>query len=529
MRRFGSPGHVSAIVALAFLLPTFAVPLATIVLHGLAGTTSEGLARTLSQPYVWTTLLRTAAQAAVSTLATLFVGLPAALAFARWSFPGKAWLRATTLVPFVMPSVVAGIGFLAWLGPRGLAGLDATDTLALLVAVHVFYNQAVVVRIVGGFLEASAPRLRDAASTLGASETTIAWRVTLPLAAPAIAAAASLVFLFCFTSFGVVLIVAPSGGWDTLEVEIYRVVRRLMRLDVAATLAAVQLIVALAVSSAYVRAQERSSLPVAAPLPLPRPGPRGRWVLAATLVLPIALTTLPLAALIVRSVVAPDGTVSGAAGWLAAFAPARLLGVTTGWDAARNSIAFAATSATMASIVGFAFAYAVHRGGYRWLDRASLVPLATSAVTLGLGLLVTFPVLAGTFWGLALAHATIGVPFVARSVLPSLRAIPRSRTDAAATLGAGPWRRLLRVDVPASAAGLVTGTGFAAAVSLGEFGASAVLTRPDLATLPVAIFQRLSRPGLENYQAALALAATLMVVTAVCMVALDRLGGRSEW
>jgi thiamine transport system permease protein len=523
-----SPGTLGGALAAAFLLLLLGVPLAAVVLRGLGAEPVATVQRLASDPFLRERLGLTLLQATLSTLLTVIVGLPGALAFARWSFPGKRLLRALLLIPFVMPSVVAGAGFLALAGPGGALGIDLLDTLALVLLVHVFYNHAVVVRMVGGFLESAAPRLRDAAATLGAGPWRTTLRVTLPLAAPALLAAGALVFVFCFTSFGVILIVAPGGTWDTLEVEIYRSVARLLRLDTAAALALLQLLLAMAAGGIYTALQARAAVPLGGGAPLPRPGRRGRWLLAATLLPPAVLTVAPLAALLVRAVVPPGAAGPSLAGWRAAFAPSDLLGVITAWEAAWNSLRFAAASGAVATLVGAGFAYAVVRAGWRALDRASLLPLATSAVTLGLGLLLAFPGLAGTFWGLALAHALIGTPFVARSLLPSLRGIPASRSAAAAVAGAGPWRRALRVDLPALGPGLVAGAGFAVAVSLGEFGAALVLTRPELATLPVAIYQRLGRPGAENYAAALVLALLLMVLTGLIMALLDRLGGPGE-
>ncbi|MEX2501545.1 MAG: ABC transporter permease subunit, partial [Trueperaceae bacterium] len=429
-----SPTLVAGWIAGGFLLLALGVPLAAVALRGLADGPWQTLITVATDPYLQRTLARTALQAALSTLLTVALGLPAALAFARWSFPGKRLARAAFTVPFVMPSVVAGAGFLALIGPRGVLPWDLTDTLALVLAAHVFYNVAVVIRMVGGFLESAAPRLRDAAATLGASPLRTVRRVTLPLATPMIAASAALVFVFCFTSFGVIKIIAPGGGWDTLEVEIYRVLGRLVRLDLAAGLALVQLGVAMIAAGLYTRLQARTATPLVGATPLPRPGPVGRAVLIATLAPAALLTAAPLTALLVRAF-AGSGAGASLDGFRAAFAPSALLGVVSGWDALANSLRFAAASGAVATIVGVAFAYAVVRGGQRWLDRASLLPLATSSVTLGLGVLLAWPAAAGSFWGLALAHALIGTPFVTRAVLPSLRCVPASRTAAAAVGG----------------------------------------------------------------------------------------------
>lgn len=505
------------------------MPFAALVARPGAAGVLDALVDLAARPGFLSTLGRTTLQATLSTALTLALGLPAALLFARYAFTGKAAFKALLTVPFVMPTVVAGAGFLSLLGPSGLLGIDGTDTLALLVATHAFYNMAIVVRVVGGFLEANAATLQAAAATLGANAWRTAWRVTLPLAAPTVLAAAVLVFIFSFTSFGMVLIVTPGGAWNTVEVEIYRNLSRLLRLDRAVALALVQLAAVMLLAGVYTALQRRSAVPLAAPMPLSRPRGRERWALALWLLPPVLLTTAPLLALVWHALWPPGTDGFTLRGLTAAFTPSRLLGLASAGDAIFNSLRLAAASALVAVPFGLAFALAAVRSQVRFLDRASLLPLAISAVTLGLGVLLAYPQLAGRFWGLALAHALIATPFVARSLLPSLRGLPPSRLHAAATLGAGPWRRLLRVDLPALRPALIAGGGFAVAVSLGEFGAALVLTRPELATLPVAIYQRLARPGAESYAAALALSLILLLLTALVMAAVDRLGGRGEW
>jgi len=376
--RFLAPQWLAAVLAWGFLALALFVPLAAVVARGLGEAPWDAMRDLFQDPFVRERVGVTLLQATLSTGLTLLVGVPGALAFARYRFPGKRWLRAAFTIPFVMPTVVAGAGFLALVGPNGVLGVDLLDSLALVLLAHVFYNQAVVVRMVGGFLEAAAPNLRSAAATLGAGPLRLAWRVTLPLAAPAIFAAAALVFVFSFTSFGVILILAPGGAWDTLEVEVYRSVARLLRLDVAALLALVQLSIAMVVGGAYTILQARAAVPLAAAPPLPRPGWTGRLVLVSTLLPAVLVTLAPLLALAVRAFVPPGAEGVTGLGWRAAFAPSGLVGVTSAWEAMGNSLRFAAAAGAVAVVMGTAFAYAVVRGRQRWLDRVSLLPLATS-------------------------------------------------------------------------------------------------------------------------------------------------------
>lgn len=509
-------------LAAGFLLVALGYPLLVILARSWGGWAAVG--EVLASPYYLGRLGFTTFQALLSTLLTLLLGLPGAALFARYRFPGKRLIRTAFTIPFVMPTVVAAIGFLALVGPRGLTGVDLRGTLAVILMAHVFYNYAIVVRVVSGYLEGFGVRPREAAAVLGAGPWHTFWRVTLPIAWPAALAAAALVFIFSFTSFGVILILAPEARFATLEVEIYRLSTRLFELEAAAVLALAQLLVVSAFTLLYTRLQARLALSAPASRP-PLPRPRGFWArlaLGLNLLLAALLVLSPLVALGVQTF-----WVAGA--WSlehfrAALAAPRTLGFAGAWPALLNSLRFAATSTALSLLAGFAFAYAVVRGRWRWLDAASLLPLATSAVTLGLGYLIAFPELRGTLWSVALAHTLLAFPFVTRSLLPALRALPKSALESAAVLGVRPLAILWRVELPLLAPAFVTASSFAFAISMGEFGATLTLLPAQYATLPVAIFDRLGRPGAQNYGAALALAFVLMVVTGAVMLLLERFG-----
>ena len=254
-------GLALAAIPVAFLGYFFIFPLVTILVTGLApdgaldlGPLGEVFGRSRLAGVAWFTVW----QAALSTLLTLLVALPATAAFSRFDFPGRRLLRAALTVPFVLPTVVVASAFLALLGPRGPFGVDLRRTVWAILAAHVFYNVAVVVRTVGTSWERLDPRLEDAARALGASRWQAFRRVTWPLIRPAVVSASSIVFLFTFTSFGVILIL---GGFEnaTLEVEIWRQATAIIDLPVAAALALLQLVGVTAILMLYARAQERRS------------------------------------------------------------------------------------------------------------------------------------------------------------------------------------------------------------------------------------------------------------------------------
>jgi thiamine transport system permease protein len=156
-----------------------------------------------------------------------------------------------------------------------------------------------------------------------------------------------------------------------------------------------------------------------------------------------------------------------------------------------------------------------------------MLPLGVSAVIMGFGFLLAFNKgfldLRGSWTILVIAHSLIAYPFVMRSLLPVLRGIPTQLREAAYVLGASHAKTFVFVDLPLIARCLLVGATFAFAVSMGEFGASLLLARPEFTTLPVAIFRLLSLPGDSNLGQALAMSSILMVVVALGFIAIERL------
>lgn len=180
-------------------------------------------------------------------------------------------------------------------------------------------------------------------------------------------------------------------------------------------------------------------------------------------------------------------------------------------------------------IGGLAAAALTRRAGrlMRGFDALLMLPLGVSAVTVGFGFLIALdepPLDLRASWILVpLAQALVGVPFVVRTMLPVLRAVDGRLREAAAVLGASPWRVWREVDLPMVRRALLIAAGFAFAVSLGEFGATVFIARPDNPTLPVAVARLLGRAGDLNYGQAMALSTILMVVCAVALLLLERM------
>ncbi|MFE0100921.1 ABC transporter permease [Streptomyces sp. NPDC059009] len=525
-------------VPVAFFAVFFAYPVAAIVARGLkaGGAWQFGrIADVLGQGDIRDVLWFTTWQALASTALTLLIALPGAYVFARFEFPGKQVLRAVVTVPFVLPTVVVGTAFLALLGRGGLLdewwGVRLDTTVWAILLAHVFFNYAVVVRTVGGLWSQLDPRQEEAARMLGASRWR-AWRtVTLPALAPAVAAAALMVFLFTFTSFGIVQILG-GPAYSTLEVEIYRQTAQLLDLPTAAVLTLVQFAAVgliLAVHAWTVRRRESALKLVSAAAVARRPRGAGQWTLLAfVLATIVVLILLPLGVLVQRSFDGPDGfgllyfrELTSAEGGAFLVPPI---------DAIGNSLQYALAATAIAVVIGGLAAAALTRKAgrlVRGFDALLMLPLGVSAVTVGFGFLITLdepPLDLRSSWILVpLAQALVGVPFVVRTMLPVLRAVDGRLREAAAVLGASPLRAWREVDLPMVRRALLIAAGFAFAVSLGEFGATVFIARPDNPTLPVAVARLLGRAGDLNYGQAMALSTILMAVCAVSLLLLERI------
>ena len=463
-------------------------------------------------------------QAAVSTVLTIVAGLLPAYVMACYRFPARRLLSGLLTAVFVLPTVVMGAAMLALLPAPVERGVWA------ILAAHVAFNLAVVVRTVGAVWEHLPGDLEAAAATLGASPWRVAREITLPLLRPAILAAASIVFVFTFTSFGVIRVVGTAGT-STIEVEIWRRATQLGDLGAAATLAVGQLVAVAGVVGWSAWQQRRHSRalalrPLARRRP-PRPGAERRLV-AITAGATAVVVVAPLAALVERSLRVRSGYSLTA--WRHLGRTEIRPGISVGVDprdALLTSLRIAAVATVLAVALGALAALAIvawRRGG-RLLDTGLMLPIATSAVTIGFGILITFDEAPldwrASWWIVPIGHALVAVPFVVRATLPVLRGIDPRLHEAAATLGASPPRAWREITVPHLRRPVVVAAGLAAAISLGEFGATSFLTRSGSETMPIAIERLLGRTGAALQAQAYVLATILAVATIAIVLLLD--------
>lgn len=520
--------HALWLAVLPVLVVVFALvaPVARLLGQGLWGDPVAGMPLDDSGPWWLDAHLRfrvgwTLTQALLTCALCLVLGLPMAWVLARLEFRGRQWWQRALMLPFVVPTLVAALGVLSLWGPRGWMGAplaqmgwSLADTPVLLLLGNVFFNLCLVVRAgVDGLARVSAPQLA-AARTLGATPWRAFWRVEWPVVAPWLASALCLVFLYCFTGFGLALVLGGQR-WATVEVEIYTLVAHELALGPAARLAVAMLALTAGVAWAYAWVERRLAHPGRV-APVPRQPLVGRaawgwwaWSLTTWLL----LCGAPLLALLVEGVLA--------LGW------GQGAGVWTDPDvrlALGNTLRFTAMALALATVLGVLHALA-GQAMRRWAAPAlawrasAYAPLVVSPVALAFGLLLLYPQWLASLPLLVMAYALLAYPFVAKALAAALDALPAQYAQAAASLGASPARVWWRVTLPLVAPAVRRGMAFAAATMLGEFAVSLFLSRPEWLTLTTLIYQRLGRPGAANLDSAMVLSAGLMVL-ALCVFVL---------
>lgn len=554
LRRWLVPGILLLIPASFFLLFYF-YPLSAILRVGLVaeGSINTGaLLELFRSDYLLRVLWFTVWQAAVSTVLTLLLAFPGAYVLARFRFRGKSLIRALATLPFVLPTVVVAVAFVSFIGPAGLINSWLQDLFALqappirisqtvwiILLAHIFFNYSVALRLLSAYWQNLSPSMTQAAQMLGASPARAFFEVTLPQLRAPIASAATLIFIYCFTSFGVIVIL---GGprFATLEVEIYRQALNLFNLPVAAALSVWQIVFTFILMWVYTRTQsarEESARPAARRfVERPPRSPREKALVLVNIIAIIVFIGVPLATLVLRSFSGQEGLTLVYYRALFINRDDSLFFVPPG-EAIVNSVVIAVVAMVITIAISLMVAQVLTRGERvsrtnarqqplrNLLDATFMLPLATSAVTLGLGYLVAFGRPPLNFRAspliLPLVHAVVAVPFVLRTVLPGFRGIQPSLREAAGMLGASGWRVWREVDWPLVKRPVLVGALFAFTISLGEFSATIFLSRPETPTMPIAIYRFLGQPGALNYGQALAMSVLLMTVCAIAFLAIE--------
>jgi thiamine transport system permease protein len=502
----------SAAVVLMLLLPM--LRLAAEGWGGSANWSPTSLLSVWQDDFLKWRLVWSFTQAMATCVLALVLGLPVAWVLARFDFAGRLLVLRLLMLPFVVPTLVAALGVLALWGPHGLfsewLGIDLQDTPWLLLYGNLFFNLCLVIRAGVDALGQVNAHCVAVSRSLGATPWRAFWRVEWPVIAPWLTSSLCLVFLYCFSGFGLALVLGGQR-YATVEVEIYTLVAYELKLAQASSLALWMLVLTGLIALAYAYIEKRLSVSARLQaVELRRPKSALHWfALLASMAVLFFFCAAPILAIVWRAFQAD------AQAWAA------LLDVDA-VDALWNTLRFSAAALLMATVLGVAHALGTGtgRGSVAW-RAAAYLPLIASPVTVAFGLLLLYPSWTASLTLLIAAYAVLAYPFVTKAVTAGLDSLPENLDQVARTLGASPLRTFWRVTLPLLSPALRRGMAFAAATALGEFAVTLFLSRPEWTTLTTLIYQRLGKPGAVNLDTAMLLACVLMLLSALVFVVID--------
>ncbi|MEY4981044.1 MAG: hypothetical protein RL174_382 [Actinomycetota bacterium] len=530
------------LIPVGFLAVFFVWPSASIIGLGLgsksAGAGAHGdaltaiFSRVFADPDVLSAIWFTVWQAVVSTLATLALAIPAAYVLYRKSMRGSQFYRALITIPLVLPTIVVAIIFSSFQKAHelysdiGMSFWFENEIYWILVA-HVFINFAIAVRTIGSMWAGLDRSPEEAAALAGANRLRIFWSVSAPMLRPAIVSATALVFLFCFTSFGVIAILG-GGQVSSIETQISIAALQFLDLQKASVLAVVQTAITMAaffIGQKFARGTIGLDQLTDSESPVEIVDKRDRPAVLVTLLFIYGVILIPIALLMARAFETPSGLGLSNFVNLAGQGERELLNISV-WQAALNSLRNLSVALGIVLPTGLLVSFLTSRRAKTKFaravigvfDSAFMLPMGVSSVVLGLGFLITFnaePLPLRSSWlVLPLVQALIALPLVIRVLQPALLAIEAEQLEAARTSGANSWQIWWRLEVPIISPAIKTALVFAILVSIGEFGAATLLTAGDQATLSTVLAQLISRPGGTNYGMAMAMSALLVLGTA---------------
>ncbi len=481
----------------------------------------------------------TFSQALLSTLITLIVGIPIGYIFGRFEFRGRKILMALFTVPFVLPTVLVGMGFVSLFGEAGFLG---SKFLSLILA-HTFYNIPLVIHYFSAYYRTFDQNMIDVAKTLGSKGFHRFFRVFLPLFLPPILSASVLTFVFCFLSYGVVYIIG-AGSFKSTEIQIYSDYFSGER-NIAAALALVQLILILIVVVGYlilIRFQSRrekvgkteifprEKLLIKNKLKKP-----GNIILLFILFLGLILELAPMISIIITSFLDPN-TNQFSNNYLTLFNNdfQSIAHIRIG-RAISNTILFALGSATIAGVLAIITVIIIgikkRRKSTISLEILSYLPLTISSITLSIGIreiFYRFSFFANYPWiFILISHGLIGYPFVIRALLNGINNLDQDLLDSAQTLGARWFFKFRKIYFPLLFRSFLAGFAFALGISLGEFSIANFFSTDNfgLTTLTVVLFRLRSD---RYFGPASAVGVLLLVVSFFTFIILELFEAREK-
>ncbi len=529
--RSGAPYLIAAVFVLLTVPPVLTVLGAGALERG-ASAWLEEARRVLAQTGTWRSVRFSVIQAVVSAALSIAIALPGAYFLSHIRFAGRRLVQSVSLLPFVLPSLIVILAIISFYGRSGVLNQLLGTRFAFvysaggIILAHVLFNISIALRMISAAWMQVDQRLREVSLSLGEGNLRRVLRLHLPLLLPAILNAATVIFLYCFVSFGVVLV---FGGvrFATLEVRIYQAMFMNLNLSAAGALALLQLAVCgVAVFAAHRLAARRLAVATRGRRFVMRSGREISWITTVIcysywVALGVFLFT-PLASIALRafhrngrwSTAAFRSLIAGSIGDRDIHQIIRA----DFFELVTTSLAIAGLCAAVTTAAGFIAARAVRGRKVPWLDTLTMAPLAISGVTFSLGLrLLWFGIIPGPVL-IIVAQGVMAFPLVFRILRTAMEGVPLRYTETAKSLGAGTLFRVRTLEIPVLWRSILNAYAFGFALSLADFTAVLTIGRGAIVTFPIAMYRLI---GFQSFDVALALGVWYIIVVAAAFVAID--------
>jgi len=505
------PWSAITVVTVGFMLVFVALPLAELARQSLIGQESgefglENFRTFFGSSYFRRALFNSLTVGVLGTAMALAIGLPLALAFARYDFPGKPWIEVAILLSMLAPPFVGAYAWIMLFGRSGFVTLAAREIGIDLPPIYgvfgislasAFALYPVVFLVVRGGLARVNRTLEDAGASLGRGRIGVVWTVTLPLVLPSLLTAALLVFLGIISDFGTPSILGEGERFPVLATLAFSLYLSEIGAEpgMAATTSAVLVAIAMALVVALRIFSGRRSVAydqggggVARRLA----GWRGIALSLGVTALVVVAST-PQIVVTVSSFLEVQGVVFQPVFTLDNYVRA----IAAMGDALWNSLIFAGLALVLIVVVGSAVGYVIARHGGRLtraLDLLIMVPYVVPGTVLGIGYASVFNepplLLTGTATIIVTVYFVRRLPYMTRASAGIVYQIDRGLEDASRSLGEPPLTGFRRVMVPLMRPGILAGAAIAWVEVFSELSASIVLYTGATRTLPIAAYQQ---------------------------------------
>ena len=525
------------LIPFLLLLAFFYVPVITVFITGF---TKEGIKAVLGDSYCRRICLFSLKQGALSTLLSAAIGLPGAYILARYTFRGKNLLKSLITVPFVLPPIAAVLGIVLLIGNNGIVNralmalsgaeqppLHLLYSLKAILIAHTFYNIPLFIRFVYPVWEKIPLSLYEAGRSLGAGRWRLFRTVTCPWLLCPFTAACALIFVECFMSFSIVLVLGGGPQYSTMEVEIYKLARTTSHIAKACALGGLESLIALLFIAVYTAAGHRQN---SYPVPVGKhgtiPARKLSWHNAPAclyIFFLILYVAMPMVTIALNSFTGKSGfgKESGLTlKWYRAFSQPLM------YNPVLNTILIAISTVVCAIVLSLIISAILYRRPREsfLIQIFFFASLGISSILLSLGFMLTISRLGFRPNGkllLIAVHTAAVLPFTIKAISMFYSRINRSCIECAQSLGAKPLRILWTVKLPMIKNGIFTAGIFAFAVSAGEVNGALMLAPEGFTTMPVAIYRLI---GAYRFYQACAMGTVLLLICIAAFYAIDRLG-----